>query len=117
MEVVEKIEELGFIVDIMGKAVSINNEHEMIVDSNARNYSTKKEAKKGLVVEKGAILRLDQSKFTLDDIIDFPWEYNGKKVIIEQVEEGSDIVSARQITSTGATGSRFQVYKHWLVNQ
>jgi hypothetical protein len=44
MEVVQTIENLNYTFDVMGKAVSINNSNEMIVDLNANSFKSKIEA-------------------------------------------------------------------------
>ena len=51
MVAVEKIENLGYHVDIMNKAVSINNDEEMIVDLSGKDFNTKIEAVYGAVIQ------------------------------------------------------------------
>jgi hypothetical protein len=51
MVVVEKIESMNYYVDIMNKAVSINNDEDMIVDLSGKDFSTKIEAVYTAVLE------------------------------------------------------------------
>jgi hypothetical protein len=48
---VEKIESMNYYVDIMNKAVSINNDEYMIVDLSGKDFNTKIEAVYTAVVE------------------------------------------------------------------
>jgi hypothetical protein len=48
---VEKIESMNYYVDIMNKAVSINNDEDMIVDLSGKDFSTKIEAVYTAVLE------------------------------------------------------------------